>query len=178
MEAQEISGITKFSQGMNDKQNLNQTATGMNILTQEASNVSDDINRAFNENFFRPLIQRLVLLIYKYKESERWVGLDIDRSKPLKQKVIINVGIGSTNKIVALQNIDNAIVGVQQTIPLLMQVQDIARIQKYVGMLDSLTMEKIKLLGQDSIVEEAEEMEKQAQQQAMMQQQITGVQNV
>jgi hypothetical protein len=59
-----------------------------------------------------------------------------------------------------------------------MQVQDIARIQKYVGMLDSLTMEKIKLLGQDSIVEEAEEMEKQAQQQAMMQQQITGVQNV
>lgn len=170
MEAQEISGISKFAQGINDKQNLNQTATGMNILTQEASNVSDDINRAFNENFFRPLVQRIVKLTYQYKESKRFIG--IDRTKPLRQKVIINVGIGSTNKIVALQNIDNAIMGVQQSIPLMMQVQDMILIQKYIKILDSLTMEKLKLLGQDSIVEEVEEEERkmlEQKQQMMMQ---------
>jgi len=169
-EAEEISGISKLSEGMGGMGN--KTATEIEALQMQGSNVIDDISRAFNENFFRPLIQRIVLLIYKYKVSENFI--DINRKRPLKQKIIINVGIGSINKMMQIDSIDKATVTVTQSLQLFMQMQDMARVKKYITMLDSLNIEKLKLLGQDSIIESAEEAEEQEemmqqQQQAMMQ---------
>lgn len=169
-EAQEISGITKISTGMNDKQNLNQTATGMSILTQETGAIVSHMNRAFAESFFRPFIQRVCLLLYKYKDSKRFY--EIDRKRPMRQKIIVNVGTGSRNKTIELQNIDNAIMSATQTAQLYMQMQDMERAAKYALMLDDLNTEKLKLLGQDSIIDDVEEMMEQQQQQRAMQEQM------
>ena len=163
-EAEEISGISKLSEGMSSGRA--KTATEVEALQMQGSNVIDDISRAFNENFFRPLIQRIILLIYKYKVSENFI--DINRKRPLKQKIIINVGIGSINKIMQIDSIDKATATVIQSLQLFMQIQDQARTQKYIQMLDDLNIEKLKLLGQDSVIESAEEAEEQSE---MMQQQ-------
>lgn len=173
-EAQEISGITKYSMGMNDKANLNQTATGMSILSQEGSSVIDDINRAWNESFFRPFINRCVLLLFKYKVSSRFYG--IDRTKKLRQKIVINAGVGSTNKTLIIQNIDNAINSAMQSVKVFMSTQDIERAKKYTIMLDKLNEEKIKNLGLESVIEETNKEVEEAmmQIQAQRQQQMQG----
>jgi len=156
-EAEQISGVTKFSQGM-DVGGREKTAREVSAIQNQGSSVIDDINRAFNENFFRPLVQRLVLLTYKYKASKRFIG--IDRTRPLRQKIVINVGIGSTNKLLALENLDNAIMSVTQTASMFMQMQH-PMTSKYMMILDELNMEKLKQLGQDSILEKIEEQNQQ-----------------
>lgn len=166
-EAEQISGVTKFSQGL-DTGGREKTAREITAIQGQGSSVIDDINRAFNENFFRPLVQRIAILTYKYKESKRFIS--IDRTKPLRQKIVINVGIGSTNKILALDNIDNAIATITQSLQMFMQVQDAKRVPLYLTMLDKMNMEKLKLLGQDSVIEEIEE-QRDEQQKIMMQRQ-------
>lgn len=156
-EAQDIIGISKMSQGLNDKKNLNQTATGISILTQEGSSVIDDVNRAFNEALFRPLFNRIIKLIYKYKVSERFAS--IDRRKPLRQKVVIDVGIGSTNKEIKMGEIDGAQTAVSNAIPLFVQVNALDEAAKYTAVLGKLLDERIKLLGFNSILEEIKEDE-------------------
>jgi hypothetical protein len=156
-EMQEISGITKYSQGLADKTNLNQTATGMSILAQEGSSTIDDINRAINEGYFRPLMVKIISMLYKYKESDRFAN--VSRSEPLRAKVIIDVGIGSTNKELQLQAIDNTIVGIERVIDkfsaLAATDQTAAlTVVKYAKALDKLNREKIKLLGFNTIMEE------------------------
>ncbi|MGE4510074.1 MAG: hypothetical protein AB7D43_03125 [Sulfurimonadaceae bacterium] len=172
-EAEEISGVTKFTQGL-DSGGKEKTAREVMALQSQGSSVTDDINRAFNEAFYRPLVRRIVTLIYKYKTSPRFIG--IDRSRPLKQKVTINVGVGSTNKIIALENNDNAIATANTAIQTFMGLQDMERAQRYAIMLDALIEEKLKLLGQNSILDRVEvEMEKAAKEQAAQQQaQIQG----
>jgi hypothetical protein len=170
-EAEEISGVTKFTQGL-DSGGKEKTAREVMALQSQGSSVTDDINRAFNEAFYRPLVRRIVTLIYKYKTSPRFVG--IDRKRPLKQKITINVGVGSTNKIIALENNDNAIATTNTAIQTFMGLQDMRRVQRYAIMLDTLIEEKLKLLGQNSVLDRVEaEEEKQAQMQAM-QPQIQG----
>lgn len=171
-EAEEISGVTKFSQGV-DGGGREKTAREVMALQSQGSSVTDDINRAFNENFFRPLVHKIVNLIYKYKDAS--VALkDLDRTKILKQKVIINVGVGSTNKMLSLDNNDNAIGAVNMAIQTFMGLQDTQRVQKYSFMFDALVNEKLKLLNQDSVIEEVEvkTKEMQAQQETQAQQQI------
>jgi hypothetical protein len=73
--------------------------------------------------------------------------------------------------MVELQNIDNAISGASQTMQAFLQIQDMNRVMKYAIMLDELNMEKMKLLGQDSIIEQVEEEQKRQEQEAMMMQQ-------
>ena len=170
-EAEEMSGVTKFSQGM-DGGGQNKTATETMALQQQASGVIDDVNRAVNESFFRPLVNMIVRLTYKYKQSYRFVG--IDRTRPLRQKVTINVGVGSTNKMLAMQNNDNTIAAVTQAIQTFLSVGDNMNAQKYIEALDKAMMEKFKLLGQDTIVDamkkREEELEAQQMQEQMMMQ--------
>ena len=155
------------------------TATEVEALQMQGSNVIDDISRAFNENFFRPLVQKITLLTYKYKVSARFI--DIDRKKRLNQKIVINVGIGSINKMLEIDNIDKSIMSITQLLQFAIQLQDNRRIEKYMQMFDDMNMQKLKLLGQDSIIEKSEEAEEQQQeeeknmqQQQMMQQQQQG----
>lgn len=155
LEADEISGINKLSEGISTGRN--KTATEVELLQMQGSSVIDDIARAFNENFFRPMIQRIVLLIYKYKESDNFVGKGIDRKQPLRQKIIINVGIGSINKLMQIENIDKATQTVMQSIQLFQQDEN--KMQEYMQILDDLNKEKLKLLGQDSIIENAQNIQ-------------------
>lgn len=154
-EMQEISGVTKYSQGINDKANLNQTATGMSILAQEGSGTVDDVNRSVNESFFSPLIRRIVHLTYKYKKSDRF--LNVTRVGELKAKILIDVGTGSTNKEMQLNNIDNAIIAVQDSVTKFQELQDMERTTKYTNLLDKLNREKLKILGFDSLMEEIDD---------------------
>lgn len=163
-EAQDVFGISKLSQGLNDKKNLNQTATGISILTQEGSTVIDDINRAFNEALFRPLFNRIVRLIYKYKVSERFA--QINRNQPLRQKVVIDVGIGSTNKEIKMGEVDGAQTAVANAIPVFIQVGAAEEAAKYTKVLGRLLDERIKLLGFNSILEEIKEEAAMAQSQS------------
>ena len=166
---QEISGLSQMTLGTNNPQQLNQTATGMSILSQEASTIIDDKNRAFNENYFRPLMRRLVHLTYKYKQSSRFIG--VDRTQTLKYKVVINAGVGSTNKTVKLNELDNAIQTTMASINTFAQLQQKEMTAKYVTVLDGLNEEKLKILGQNSIVEDAEATLKEQQEQEQLQQQ-------
>jgi hypothetical protein len=158
-EAQDIFGISKMSQGLNDRKNLNQTATGISILTQEGASVIDDTNRAFNESFFRPLLRRVITLIYKYKTSDRFA--QIDRSQPMRQRVVIDVGIGSTNKEIQSAAIEGATVAVSAAINTFVSIQDMGSVAKYGKVLDKLLEEKIKLLGFNTILDDIEQSETQ-----------------
>lgn len=143
-EMQEVSGITKYNQGMNDKANLNQTATGVSILTQEGNAVIEDIIRALNESFFEPMIARIVKLLYKYDTNV--LLYDVDRSKRLLFSVSINTGVGAINSEIQLNNIQTAEGSAVQNFKLSMEVQDAERAKKYLEVLDELFKEKIKVL--------------------------------
>jgi len=163
-EMQEISGVTKYSQGINDKANLNQTATGMSILAQEGSGTIDDVNRSVNESFFTPIVHRIVHLIYKYKESERFAN--VTRLGTLKAKILIDVGTGSTNKEMQLNNIDNAIIAVGDSIEKFRNIEKLEEVDKYAKLLDSLNREKLKILGFGTLMEEIDDDYEQQQQAA------------
>ncbi len=143
-EMQEVSGVTKFNQGMHDK-SLNQTATGMSILTQEGNEVIADIIRSLNESFFEPLIARMVKLIYKYDENPLLYG--VDRKKSIRFKVFIDAGAGATNKEVKLNNITTAEQTALQIVNVSAQLGDIEKAKKYLEVLDELYAQKLATIG-------------------------------
>lgn len=149
-EMQEVSGITKYNQGINDTKNLNQTATGVSILTQEGNSVIEDIIRALNESFFEPAIRRMVTLIYKYDSSPLMYG--IDRSKPLRFYISINAGVGAVNSELLLNNIASAEGTAFQNVKLHAELQDIQGAQRYMRVLDALFEEKLKALRLKTII--------------------------
>jgi len=144
-EMQEVSGVTKASQGLVDASSKYQTATGMSILSEEGNVVIKDIIRALNESFFEPIIRRMVKLIYKYDESPTFY--DMDRTKNIRFFVSINAGVGAVNKEVLLNNITQAEGATIQNIKLFMEMQDMARATKYLAVLDELFKQKMKALG-------------------------------
>ena len=143
-EMQEVSGITKYNQGMNDKANLNQTATGMSILTEEGNAVISDIIRALNESLFEPAIRRMVRLIWRYDATPDLYGVDRDRIPKLH--VQINAGVGALNNELLLNNISAAEGTAIQLAQLHASVQDMAGVQRYFAVLDELYAEKLKAL--------------------------------
>lgn len=153
VEMQEVSGITKFNQGMADK-NLNSTATGITILTQESNEVVADITRSLNESFFEPLISRMVRLIYKYDENPLLYG--VDRSKDIKFKVSINAGIGATNKEVLLNSITTAEQTALQILNTAANLGDAGMAKKYLSLLDELYSKKLAAIGFKDLIHRKE----------------------
>lgn len=143
-EMQEVSGITKYNQGINDKANLNQTATGVSILTQEGNAVIEDIIRSLNESFFEPLISRMVRLIYRYDTNV--LLYEVNRDKKLLFSVSINTGVGAINSEIQLNNIQTAEGSATQLFQLAMELQDAQKATKYLLILEELFKEKIKIL--------------------------------
>ena len=142
-EMQEISGITRYAQGLNDK-NLNQTATGVSILTEESNAVISDIIRALNESLFEPAIKRMVRLIAKYDDSP--LLYDLDRDALPKLHVSINAGVGAVNNELMLNNINAAIGSVSQAINIFAGLQDMGRIKAYAKTMDELMLQQLKHL--------------------------------
>lgn len=153
IEAETISGVSKYSQGVSSEGNKSKTKGEAMILDARSSSVADDLTRAISESFFRPLIMRIIMLTYYNKKSARFAG--IDRTRPLRQKVIVSVGTGSTNTEVKLQQIDASIettIGIINAAAAL--APDVAA--KHLAALEKLNSEKLRLLGQNHIVEEIE----------------------
>lgn len=95
-------GWTRYSQG-NDNKNLNETATGVNIITNRADMRLDLIARNFAEGFVE-LFKQVLKLVCQYQEKKQvvkltggWVEID-PREWRNQFDVTINVGIGMGNK--------------------------------------------------------------------------------
>ncbi len=144
-EMQEMSGITKYNQGLTDKGSLNQTATGMSLLTQSGNEVIEDIIRALNESFFEPLIARMVKLLFKYSQSYRFYGVNRENYMPLR--VVINAGVGAVNKDMQIRNIDSGMLTLTQTMATLGSLGDMDRVARYGKALDMMVKQKMTLLG-------------------------------
>jgi hypothetical protein len=165
-ELQEVSGVTKASQGMVDSSSKYQTATGMSILSEEGNVVIGDIIRALNESFFEPAIRRMVRLIYKYDETP--LLYDVDRKKNIKFFVSINAGVGAVNGEILLNNITQAEGSAMQNAKTHLEMQDIEGAKRYLEVLDKLFEEKLKALRLKNLIPtlKGETHEQQEQQQA------------
>lgn len=149
-EIQEVSGVTKASQGLTDSGSKYQTATGMSILSEEGNVVVGDIIRALNESFFEPAIRRMVRLIYKYDETP--LLYEVDRMKDVKFFVSINAGVGAVNGEILLNNITQAEGSAMQNAKTHMEMQDIEGAKRYLATLDKLFEEKLKALRLKNII--------------------------
>ena len=149
-EIQEVSGVTKASQGLTDSGSKYQTATGMSILSEEGNVVVGDIIRAMNESFFEPAIRRMVRLIYKYDETP--LLYDVDRKKDIKFFVSINAGVGAVNGEILLNNITQAEGSAMQNAKTHAEMQDIEGAKRYLAVLDKLFEEKLKALRLKNVI--------------------------
>lgn len=175
-EIQEISGITKFSQGLQGVRA--ETATGISILTEESNEVIEDVIRSLNETFFEPLIFRMLTLIFKYEYTDSFKGFD--RTKNITPTVSINAGVGAVNKDMKIKNIDNMLMVLTNVINLHLKANNLEQVYGYTNIMDSLVLEKGKILGIRDIKTKLEEgkqygREKQQQlEQQLAQQQLKG----
>lgn len=102
-------GWTRYSQG-NDSTALNDTATGVNVLTNRADMRLDLIARNFSEGYV-DLFKLILKLVCQYQQKKQIVKLtggwvDIDPREWSNQfDVCINVGIGMGNKDQKIQHL-------------------------------------------------------------------------
>lgn len=102
-------GWTRYSQG-NDGTALNDTATGVNVLTNRADMRLDLIARNFSEGYV-DLFKLILKLVCQYQQKEQivkltggWVPID-PREWSNQFDVTINVGIGMGNKDQKIQHL-------------------------------------------------------------------------
>ena len=102
-------GWTRYSQG-NDQGALNDTATGVNVLTNRADMRLDLIARNFSEGYV-DLFKQILKLVCQYQQKEQvvkltggWVPID-PREWSNQFDVCINVGIGMGNKDQKIQHL-------------------------------------------------------------------------
>lgn len=113
-EIQEAIGVTAYNSGI-DQSQMNATATGISILSQEANTRIQAYIRAFNETFVEPVFRHLCKLILKYGDDSFFKG--VNRNVEFDFTVSVNTGIGATNKQIQLN-------GLQQAYSMFMQLQD------------------------------------------------------
>ncbi|MEY2736024.1 MAG: hypothetical protein RLZ58_1433, partial [Pseudomonadota bacterium] len=99
---EDSTGWTRYNQGA-DGDSLNQTATGVNIVTNRADMRLDLIARNFAEGF-RDLFRMMLKLVSQYSTKEdvirlrgQWVNID-PREWRNQFDVTVNVGLGTGNK--------------------------------------------------------------------------------
>jgi len=99
---EDSTGWTRYNQGA-DGDSLNQTATGVNIVTNRADMRLDLIARNFAEGF-RDLFRMMLKLVSQYSTKEdvirlrgQWVNID-PREWRNQFDVSVNVGLGTGNK--------------------------------------------------------------------------------
>ncbi|MDY2584161.1 hypothetical protein, partial [Helicobacter sp.] len=129
LEAQEAIGVTAYNSGVHSAQ-LNQTATGVSVLSSEANTRIQSLIRSYNETFIEPALTRLAHLIYKYDTQFFAQGI---YKPPLDLVARINTGLGATNKQLQLQNYQLAF-------------QMFAQIQNYQGMV-RVVQDMLSLMG-------------------------------
>ncbi len=95
VEGQEAIGVTDYNSGTSNNKQLNDTATGISILTTESNKILAYYMRACNESLIKPLFKKIADLVWAYGDAKFFYG--IDRTQPLEYKVGVNVGLGATN---------------------------------------------------------------------------------
>jgi hypothetical protein len=96
-------GFTRYSQG-NSADSLNQTATGMNILTNRADSRTELIARVFAETGVKDLFLLILKLVSQYQNDStslringEWIPLN-PREWATQFDFTVNVGLGTGNK--------------------------------------------------------------------------------
>lgn len=103
-------GFTRYSQGTNADA-LNQTATGINIITNRADSRIELIARVFAETGFQALFRRILQLVSQHQDQAtvarvngRWVNFD-PRSWATQFDFNVNCGLGTNNKDQLVQHL-------------------------------------------------------------------------
>jgi len=94
-EGQEAIGVTDYNSGTSNNKQLNDTATGISILTTESNKILAYYMRACNESLIKPLFKKIADLVWTYGDAKFFYGLD--RTEELEYQVGVNVGFGATN---------------------------------------------------------------------------------
>ncbi len=149
-ELQEVGGLPKFAQGIATSSTPN-SATGTSLLSENGNTTVDDIITSLNENLIQALLTRILKLTYKYEVSTDFAGCD--RAKEIVKNVRINAGIGAMTRETRLNNLDNAILSLSNTIKLFLDGGMQQKATEYIVVLDELTKEKAKMLGVKNIEE-------------------------
>lgn len=113
-------GFTRNSQGMSSEALNQQTATGMNIVTNRADMRQELIARNFAENGVRQLFLKVLELISKHqdkveriKATDGWVDID-PREWKNQFHLTVNVGLGTGNKDQIAQHLQTLFGSMQQ----------------------------------------------------------------
>lgn len=105
---EETSGITPYNMGV-QRPGMNQTATGVSILSEEANTIISMIIRILNETFMIPTLQMVVQFeqLFETEEVLRQVaqdkGIDFDmvwtrEAIENQYDIEVNAGVGSTSR--------------------------------------------------------------------------------
>ncbi len=149
-ELQEVGGLPKFAQGIATSATPN-SATGTTLLSENGNTTVDDIITSLNENLMQPVFTRILKLIYRYEVSIDFAGYE--REKDIVKAVKINAGIGAMTRETRLNNLDNAILSLSNSVKLYLDGGMQQKALEYIAVLDELTIEKAKLLGVKNIEE-------------------------
>lgn len=103
-------GFTRYSQGTS-ADSLNDTATGMNIITNRADSRVELIARVFAETGFQDLFKAILRLVSQYQDQAtvarvhgKWVNFD-PRQWKNQFDFSVNVGLGTGNKDQQVQHL-------------------------------------------------------------------------
>ena len=107
--AQEALGVTDYNSGNARNKQLNNTATGISILTSESNVILDHYLRGFNETYVKPLFRLITDYVWAYGDAKFFYG--IDRTKELEYIVGVDVGLGATNREMQLASKEKAYAG-------------------------------------------------------------------
>ncbi len=113
-------GFTRYNQGQDLSPNtLNQTATGMNILTNRADVRMELIARVFAETGVKDLFNMILKLVSQHQDqaammkvSGKWIQID-PREWKNQFDMTINVGLGTGNKDQIVQHLMQ-VLGIQK----------------------------------------------------------------
>ena len=162
-------GITKYNQGM-DTNSLNKTATGINIITQQANMRLEQIARTFAETGIRDLFRFLVKMNQLFISEETVIRLtngpmqiapdDLDGEFDLA----VNAAMGTSTKQQNIQNLQM----IEAMVEKLAQV-GLAGPQQFYNMFSKI-VEELGYKNADNFVMNPQQLQQQQQQQQAAQQ--------
>jgi len=129
VEGQEAIGVTDYNSGNSNNKQLNNTATGISILTSESNKILAHYIRCCNETLIKPLFRKITELVWAYGDAKFFYG--INREQKIEYRVGVDVGLGATNKEQQLNSKTTAYQGMLQLAQLTGKEQEIQKAEKF-----------------------------------------------
>lgn len=129
VEGQEAIGVTDYNSGNASNKQLNDTATGISILTSESNKILAHYIRGYNETLIKQLFTKITDLVWAYGDARFFYG--IDRTLKLEYQVGVDVGLGATNKEMQLQSRMVAYKGIMELATLTQDPIKLERAEKF-----------------------------------------------